>query len=78
MRVKILFLEIIEKKIKMSADNNDEFLKKLTAIKQNYNLIEPDRGNLDDENIVWVHEKPNYTKANLQFLKGFFKIILYN
>ena len=55
----------------MSADNNDEILKKLTAIKQKYNLIEPDRGNLDDENIVWVHEKPNYTKANLQFLKGF-------
>jgi hypothetical protein len=55
----------------MSADKNDEFLKKLTAIKQKYNLIEPDRGNFDVENIVWVHEKPNYTKANLQFLKVF-------
>ncbi len=55
----------------MSADKNDEFLKKLTAIKPKYNLIEPDRGNLDVENIVWVHVKPNFTKANLQFLKGF-------
>eukprot|EP00475_Leptophrys_vorax_P030049 TRINITY_DN446_c0_g1_i1.p1 TRINITY_DN446_c0_g1~~TRINITY_DN446_c0_g1_i1.p1 ORF type:complete len:279 (+),score=80.95 TRINITY_DN446_c0_g1_i1:1432-2268(+) len=31
---------------------------------------EPDRGNLDDEKIEWRFGKPNYTIANLAYLKG--------
>lgn len=32
--------------------------------------IEPNRGNLDEPEITWRHGKPNYTIANLAFLKG--------
>jgi hypothetical protein len=32
--------------------------------------IEPDRGDLDDPEIEWRSGKPNYTLANLAFLKG--------
>lgn len=35
-----------------------------------YNFKEPDRGNLDDPQIQWRHGKPNYTKANLEYLTG--------
>jgi hypothetical protein len=32
--------------------------------------VEPNRGNLNDPKIEWRTEKPNYTLANLAFMKG--------
>lgn len=32
--------------------------------------VEPDRGDLNDPSITWRTKKPNYTLANLAFLKG--------
>jgi hypothetical protein len=42
-------------------------LKRMLTLPGNY---EPNRGDLDDPKITWRHEKPNYTIANLAFLKG--------
>lgn len=44
--------------------------KELEEIKERYRLDEPERGDLDDKNIVWRYSKPNYVKANLEYLKG--------
>ena len=35
-----------------------------------YGFSEPDRGNLDDPEIVWREGKPEYTLANYTYLKG--------
>ena len=43
---------------------------KLEDLKSEYGFEEPNRGNLDDENIKWRHGKPVYVKANLGYLKG--------
>ena len=43
---------------------------KVEDLKTRYGFREPDRGNFEDENIEWRHEKPDYTKANYQYLKG--------
>ena len=43
---------------------------KLEDLKSEYGFEEPNRGNLDDENIKWRHGKPVYAKANLAYLKG--------
>ncbi|CRK98758.1 CLUMA_CG012009, isoform B [Clunio marinus] len=51
--------------------------KLLTKAKEELNRMvllpgndEPDRGNLDDSTIEWRNGKPNYTLANLAYLKG--------
>ena len=60
----------------MSGDtdtDSDSFLlvrEKLEDLKCRYGFREPDRGNLDDPEIVWRMGKPDYTKANYQFMKG--------
>lgn len=51
----------------MSEDNDR---REMNCLKQKYGFMEPDRGNLDDPNIKWRHGKPDYTRANLTFLKG--------
>ncbi len=43
----------------------------LDEIKEKYNFLEPNRGNLDDDTIHWLGSKPDYTKANLEYFKGF-------
>lgn len=42
----------------------------LKKLKEEHNLLEPDRGDLDDNRIEWRSGKPDYTKANLAFLMG--------
>lgn len=42
-------------------------LNRMTKLPGNH---EPDRGDLDDPKIKWRNGKPNYTLANLAFLKG--------
>ena len=48
----------------------DVIREKLEDLRNRYGFREPDRGNLEDPEIVWRTEKPDYTKANYQFLKG--------
>ena len=45
-------------------------IQELEDLKSEYGFEEPNRGNLDDENIKWRHGKPVYVKANLAYLKG--------
>lgn len=63
-----------EKLIDHTVDCPEEKVKEareeLEKIKKEYNYIEPDRGNLDDENIKWRVKKPDYTIANLLYFKG--------
>jgi len=42
----------------------------LENLKKEFGFREPDRGNLDDPDIKWREGKPDYTMANLAFLKG--------
>ena len=42
----------------------------LEKLKEEHNLREPSRGDLDDKTIMWRSGKPDYAKANLAFLKG--------
>ena len=51
-------------------DSSDLIREKLEDLKSRYGFREPDRGNLDDPEIHWRMGKPDYTKANYQFLKG--------
>ena len=51
-------------------DSSDLIREKLEDLKSRYGFREPDRGNLDDPEIDWRMGKPDYTKANYQFLKG--------
>jgi len=55
-------------------DNNKETLEevqeKLDDLKSRFGFKEPDRGDMEDPDIEWRIEKPNYTKANYQYLKG--------
>lgn len=48
----------------------EEVRTKLEDLKKRFKFVEPDRGNLDDASIVWRTEKPDYTRANYQYLKG--------
>lgn len=34
-----------------------------------FGFTEPDRGDLDNEDIEWRHGKPDYTMANYQYLR---------
>ena len=34
-----------------------------------FGFSEPDRGDLENEDIEWRHGKPDYTMANYQFLR---------
>ena len=43
---------------------------KLEDLKTRFDFKEPDRGVIEDESIVWRNEKPDYTKANYQYLRG--------
>ncbi|CAH1267013.1 Hypp3655 [Branchiostoma lanceolatum] len=42
----------------------------LERLKKEHNFLEPDRGDLDDPNIKWRFSKPDYTQANLEYMKG--------
>merc|ERR1712154_633102 len=43
---------------------------KLEDLKTRYGFREPDRGDLDNPEIEWRSGKPNYTRANYQYMKG--------
>ena len=43
---------------------------KLDDLKTNFELREPDRGDLDNPEIEWREKKPDYTRANYEYLKG--------
>ena len=43
---------------------------KVEDIKTKYGLTEPDRGNLDNPDIEWRTGKPDYSRANYQYLTG--------
>ena len=43
---------------------------KLADLKTKFGFREPDRGDLDNPEIEWREEKPDYTRANYQYLKG--------
>ena len=55
-------------------DNNEESVEsvreKLEDLKARYAFREPERGDLDNPDIEWRIEKPDYPKANYQYLKG--------
>ena len=55
-------------------DHNTESLEsikeKMEDLKNRYGFREPARNTLDDEGIEWRIEKPDYTKANYQYMKG--------
>ena len=55
-------------------DNNEESVEavreKLEDLKARYAFREPERGGMENPDIEWRIEKPNYTKANYQYLKG--------
>ena len=55
-------------------DNNTESVdsvrEKLEDLKVRYAFREPERGDLENPDIEWRIEKPDYTKANYQYLKG--------
>ena len=55
-------------------DHNTESLEsvkeKLEDLKTRYGFREPVRDGLDKEDIEWRDEKPDYTKANYQYMKG--------
>ena len=55
-------------------DHNTESLEsvkeKLEDLKTRYGFREPVRDGLDNEDIEWRDEKPDYTKANYQYMKG--------
>jgi len=48
----------------------DETRAKLDDLKTRFGFSEPDRGDLENEEIEWRHGKPDYTMANYQFLRG--------
>ena len=43
---------------------------KLEELKNKYGFREPDRGDLEDLTIEWRSGKPDYTRANHEYLKG--------
>ena len=43
---------------------------KLNDLKTKFGFREPDRGDLDNPEIEWRVGKPDYTRANYQYLKG--------
>ena len=43
---------------------------KLEDLKIKFGFHEPDRGDLDNPDIEWRSEKPDYTRANYQYFKG--------
>ena len=55
-------------------DHNTESLEsvqeKLEDLKTRYGFREPVRDGLDNEDIEWRSGKPDYTKANYQYMKG--------
>lgn len=54
----------------MTSESNKEVRAKLEELKTKYDFCEPDRGDLDNPNTVWRSGKPDYTKANYQYLCG--------
>jgi hypothetical protein len=48
----------------------DEVKAKLEDLKTRFGLKEPNRGDLTDEEIQWRTGRPDYTRANYQYLKG--------
>ena len=43
--------------------------KKISLFVMRFGFSEPDRGDLENEDIEWRHGKPDYTMANYQFLR---------
>ncbi|CAF0836041.1 unnamed protein product [Brachionus calyciflorus] len=54
----------------MELQKKESAKKELEELKLKYNFVEPNRGNLDDEQIEWRDGKPDYTLANLEYFKG--------
>jgi len=54
----------------VDASKYEQNKKELEKLKALHNFKEPDRGDLNDENIQWRTKKPDYTAANLAFFKG--------
>ena len=44
--------------------------KLLTYLQNKYGFLIPDRGNLDDQSVLWKEGRPDYTIADLQFFLG--------
>ena len=56
--------------IDLNTESVEEVRAKLDDLKVRYGFSEPDRGDIEDPDIEWRNGKPDYTKANYQFLKG--------
>ena len=52
------------------SEPTEQVRSKLEDLKNEYGFREPDRGDLDDPSISWRTGKPDYTKANYEYLKG--------
>lgn len=45
--------------------------KRLVAyLQKKYGFVLPDRGNLDDQSVLWKEGKPDYTIADLHYFLG--------
>ena len=56
--------------IESNGDPVEAVRAKLEDLKARYAFREPERGDLENPDIKWRMEKPDYTKANYQYLKG--------
>ena len=56
--------------IDSNGDSVEAVRAKLEDLKARYAFREPERGDLENPDIKWRMEKPDYTKANYQYLKG--------
>lgn len=53
-----------------SPDDIKKNREELESLKKEYGFSEPDRGNLHDPTIKWREGKPDYTLANVTYMKG--------
>ncbi|CAD5113724.1 DgyrCDS2889 [Dimorphilus gyrociliatus] len=60
----------LDNTVNYSNDKIKEAREELERMKKEFGFCEPDRGDLDDETIVWRTMKPDYTLANLLYFKG--------
>ena len=54
----------------MKIEPIEEVRVKLEELKKKHGFVEPNRGDLDDPSIEWRYEKPDYARANYEYLKG--------
>jgi len=50
--------------------HSGDFREGLENLKRKYGFKEPDRGDLEDQSIMWRSGKPDYSKANFEYLSG--------